>query len=87
MNNICDGCILKNINKNKKCAFHEHSLLCPCTKCIVKLVCKQQCKEFIQFFRTQGYVYFDKVNNIGLSGQPFEFISRKKETKLKRKKK
>jgi len=43
MNN-CKGC-----NSDKHCAYTEYSNDCPCSKCLVKVICLDICDELLEF--------------------------------------
>lgn len=40
----CKGCCIRYI-----CIYTKYSETCPCTTCIIKMICKQICPERIDF--------------------------------------
>lgn len=53
----CEGCLNKDrCNPYEIRSFHCH--LCPCQKCIVKVVCQDPCEPYDDFMNS---VYADKL--------------------------
>ncbi len=49
MENLCDGCRTDNIDQCPVKATNDVYLYknkCPCTNCLVKVICKKGCLEF-----------------------------------------
>ena len=40
----CKGCII--YSTDYKCYFIYKDMVCPCTTCLVKVMCNKNCKEF-----------------------------------------
>jgi hypothetical protein len=40
----CKGCYVIN-----GCIYKEHSTLCPCSICLIKVVCREICDEHLDF--------------------------------------
>ena len=60
----CKGCL-------SKCAYYMAEITsnkCPCTTCLVKMVCNTECTEYTTFFNNIGFInaydiYKGKIKN------------------------
>lgn len=51
MKKYCDGCLIKNIAGTESCKYEHLNMLgkCPCSNCILKMMCLEGCDERQQF--------------------------------------
>jgi len=61
-NKGCIGCYLRVIKNSNGRAMYQCNrpfifdrYICPCTICLIKGMCKTECKEFIDYNRIVGY--------------------------------
>jgi hypothetical protein len=47
--NVCDGCVSYRQGSCFIDPFINERLVCPCSICIVKMVCSKVCKELINY--------------------------------------
>lgn len=58
MSSECKGCLA--LNQYGQCLngldtyYTSETDKCPCNKCIVKMICRDECKEFREFLNTHG---------------------------------
>jgi len=50
----CEGCTIKNICTVSTELAKEGGLVCPCTICLVKTVCGEDCVEYCEFRMKYG---------------------------------
>ena len=53
--NQCERC---PVNVRESCSYIDYSEKCPCTTCLVKMVCDKICRDYIIF---QVRVYAKKI--------------------------
>ena len=44
----CKGCC--SYNDERICAVIKHSKECPCSMCLIKMICVEVCEERIEFY-------------------------------------
>jgi hypothetical protein len=43
----CKGCIIMRIDTS--CSWFKEPLTCPCIDCLVKVMCRTSCEEFLSY--------------------------------------
>ncbi len=49
----CEGCIIYNTwNSMSVCPWFHEGMICPCSICLVKVMCNRDCKNFGEYKRS-----------------------------------
>ena len=55
----CEGC---PINVQESCSYIDYSEKCPCTICLIKMICNKTCSDYILFqVKVYTKIYKKKV--------------------------
>lgn len=47
INKDCEGCIILEIDIT--CSWFKNPLTCPCIDCLIKIMCRSSCEEFLSY--------------------------------------
>ena len=54
----CKGCVIYHMrNRNtimSGCPWFHEGMICPCTTCLVKVMCNRDCKKFAEYKKSKG---------------------------------
>ena len=70
----CKGCAAK-CDMNLRAANNEENQICPCTNCLVKMICEDSCEKYY-IFHNQIYKWLKEQKRFSITASQVRYLER-----------